>query len=475
MEENRLFVVAGAGPSGSLAALNLAQRGYNVELLEKRDDFRGSDGSYAGRSINLALSARGRSALRRVGLEEEVMRNAIPMFGRYMHGQDGRCWFQPYGQPHEYILSVGREDVNRIILNAAEMTGKVHTRFGTQCNRVRFVTGEDGAICTEMSIQSDGKVEVLHPEAIIGADGAYSSVRSAIQRRKGTNFSQQYLDHGYKELSMPPNASGDYALRGDVLHIWPRGEFMLIALPNLDRTFTVTLFLPWSKGKYCFDNLKTSEQIVKFFADIFPDTIPLIPNLVEEFDNNPAGHLATLRVDPWNYANTVLVGDAAHAVVPFYGQGMNASLQDVEVLFDIIDKRNALQDKSPAGALEDAFEEYSRVHRADGNAVADLSYSNYVEMRDRVTSMAFLARKRVELVLNRLFPSRFIPLYSMVSFTTIPYHQVVERDERQRKVVDRVLYATPLIAGAVAAMIVAASFVPRLSNSVNPASIIAKL
>lgn len=399
--------VAGAGLAGSLMATMLAHDGYDVTVYERRTDPRPNP-EEGGRSINLALSHRGIRALDEVGITEAVLETTVPMRGRLMHGIAGEQAFQPYGtDASQAILSVSRAGLNRMLLDAAE-EGGARLRFGARVRDLRI---------DEASLALEGGETARH-DFIIGADGAYSAVRARMQRRAGFDYSQSYLAHGYKELSMPALADGRHALEREALHIWPRGGYMMIALPNADGTYTCTLFWPM-EGPVSFAAVQTPKQIEALFAAQFPDVPVLIPDLVDQYLNNPTGSLVTVRCGPWHHGDKVLlIGDAAHAVVPFYGQGMNASFEDCRLLREQMSS-------SPSRA--DAFEAFSRSRRIDTDALADLAIDNYITMRDRVASRAFLVGRAAGRVAHRVLPSVFVPLYTLVTFTSVPYAEAQQR------------------------------------------------
>ncbi|MFE0151739.1 FAD-dependent oxidoreductase [Nonomuraea sp. NPDC059007] len=389
--------VVGAGLVGCLLACFLARRGHRVTVYERRPDPR-VEGADRGRSINLAISERGIDALRRLGLEGEVLARAIPMPGRMMHAVDGSLTFQPYSAAGTHAInSISRADLNHKLLDAAEKHDGVTVTFGHR-------------------VEAD-----LPPGAVvIGADGAHSAVRAKLRALPGVDFSQSYLDYGYKELSIPPR-DGDWAMEPGALHIWPRGRSMMIALPNPDRSFTCTLFWPHET----FARLRTAEQIEAYFAGHYPDAH--LPALVSGFRANPVGHLVTMRCAPWHArvgGSTVgLIGDAAHAIVPFYGQGANCGFEDCVELDRCLDETG---DDFPA-----ALDRFER-RRADTDVIARLALDNFVEMRDKVGSKAFLAGKRLEHALERALPGRYVSRYELVSFSTTPYSQVERRVARQR-------------------------------------------
>ena len=413
------WAVAGAGLAGAMMAAYLADSGRRVSVYERRPDPRDL-AEEGGRSINLALSHRGLRALDGIGIAEVAQRITIPMRGRLMHGLDGKLTMQPYGsRADEVILSISRAGLNRILLDRAEELG-ASLHFD---HRVRDVDVEAGALDVE---RPDGtRVRVEH-EAIIGADGAYSAVRARLQKRSGFDYTQRYLTHGYKELSMPPR-DGAFAMDAHALHIWPRGGFMMIALPNLDASYTCTLFWPL-EGPNGFSDVQGDDRVLRFFNTHFPDVPDRIPDLTEQYRANPIGSLLTIRCHPWNAGRTILIGDAAHAVVPFYGQGMNASFEDCRLLMQEIER---------AGSPAEAFARFQTEREPDTDALADLAIHNYTVMRDRVASRGFLLGKAAGRLAHRLMPGRFTPLYTMVTFTSMPYAEARDAWLRQRRLARR--------------------------------------
>jgi kynurenine 3-monooxygenase len=397
---SKRIAIVGAGLAGPLLACYLARDGFDVTVYERRSDPRIA-GFSGGRSINLALSARGIDALNRIGLADQVLKSVIPMRGRMLHEPDGKLAFQYYSSNHtDAINSVSRAHLNLILVNAAAKHLNVKLLFDHRCHGVELerehptVTFENG--------------QTIETDLVIGADGAYSAVRQQMQKREGFDYSQSYLEHGYKELTIPPKADGDFAMEPHALHIWPRRAFMMIALPNQDRSFTCTCFWPFS----AFESLDADEKIISFFNEHFRDAVPLMPTLTEDFRRNPVGSLVTIRCSPFHYMDkAVLVGDAAHAIVPFYGQGMNCAFEDCV----------ALSDALRAQLRGNPLEVYSRARKPHTDAIADMALDNFIEMRDHTASRWFLLNKKLSHALHRLFPNQFVPLYNLVSFTTVPY------------------------------------------------------
>jgi kynurenine 3-monooxygenase len=407
------ITLVGAGLAGSLLAIFLARRGYRVTLLERRLDPRRT-GTSAGRSINLALANRGIAALEEVGVMESLRSALIPMAGRMLHDEEGRLKLVPYGnKPHEVIYSVSREGLNNLLLDAAEATGRVSIRFGVTVTDVDF---------------ANRKVRGTPYDVLIGTDGSASAVRAAILERTRGRLDEEPLGHSYKELSIPPAPGGSFRMEKNALHIWPRGEYMLIALPNVDGSFTVTLFLP-NEGDESFQALTMPEAVRSLFGRRFADAIPLMPDFVEGFFANPTGHLETIRCAPWSFEDHALVlGDAAHAIVPFHGQGMNAAFEDCSA-FD-----QCLTD--PGRPWNEVFAEFENRRRPNTDAIADMALENYVEMRSTVREPKFQLKKDLSFRLEERHSGRFIPRYSMVMFHTIPYAEAKRRGAIQERILD---------------------------------------
>lgn len=414
MNKKDKILIIGAGLSGSLLALRLAQKGYQVDLRESRQDLRTTDIS-AGKSINLAFSDRGIKALTLAGVIDKVMELCIPMKGRLIHDIDGTTFLSPYsGRGNKHINSISRGELNGLLLDEANKFDNINVSFENECIDVNLKEN----IATFKTINGEEKVKAAF---IFGSDGAGSSLRKSMfsQREILFSFSQQWLKHGYKELSFPATKNGGFVTEKNALHIWPRGTYMLIALPNLDGSFTVTLFLPLEGEKYSFAELNTSEKITNFFKEQFPDALTLMPNLIEEFNENPTGSLGTIKCSPYSYkGKTLLIGDAAHAVVPFYGQGMNASFEDVTVLFNYIDKYE--------GDWNKIVTEYEKERKKDADAIGDLAVENYFEMRDHVSNDLFKQKRALEMKLEDEYPDSYFSKYSMVTFNNaIPYSQAL--------------------------------------------------
>jgi len=413
----------GAGLAGSLLAIDLARRGHRVTIHERRPDPRkGLDP--AGRSINLALANRGIHALERAGLMDRIGPAMIPMAGRMLHDEDGRLQLVPYGnKPHEVIHSVSRGGLNSLLMDAAVATGRVSIRFGHAVCGVDFAN-------RKLRVRS-GENQTIHefPYAVlVGTDGSASAVRTAILEKTGGQFEEAPLGHGYKELSIPAGPGGRFRMDENALHIWPRGEYMLIALPNADGSFTATLFLP-NQGEESFDALRTTADVRRLFAERFADAIPLMPRLVEDFFRNPTGHLETIRCRPWFFEDqALLLGDAAHAIVPFHGQGANAAFEDCEALDERLDAKDQ--------TWEQIFSAFESLRRPDADAIAAMALENYVEMRSTVREPLFQLKKEISFLLEERHPRRFVPRYSMVMFHRIPYAEAQRLGAIQAGILD---------------------------------------
>ncbi len=424
MASSKHAVVVGAGLVGALWTIFLARRGYRVEVYERRPDMR-KVGYSGGRSINLAMSARGWAAVEKAGIRERIERVAIPMPGRMMHDLDGRLTFQPYGKEGEAIYSVSRGGLNLELLNIADAYDNVEFHFEHRCTDVDL----ERPLLYFEDLRS-GTYKTVETPLIFAADGAFSAVRYALQRTDRFNYAQQYIEHGYKELIIPAGANGCYRMEPHALHIWPRKQFMLIALPNADGSFTCTLFLPF-EGELSFEPLTTDEAVLDFFERFFPDAVPLMPTLLEDFRRNPTSSLVTTRCYPWHWQGRILlIGDAAHAIVPFYGQGMNAGFEDCTLLDQMYDAYE--------GDWSRILPAFSAQRKKDGDAILELAMRNFVEMRDLVADPKFLLRKKIAARLHERYPE-FLPVYSMVSFSNIPYHVALREDDLQNELFERIL------------------------------------
>lgn len=427
IKDKKNVVIAGAGLVGSLWACYMAKRGHNVHVFERRADMRKEEMS-AGRSINLAMSTRGWNALKKIGMEAELLQMAIPMHGRMIHQEDGTQDFQAYGKEGQYIYSISRGELNKALMNKADENDHINFHFNHKCTKIDYKN-------SVVHVQGAHDQGTFNADLVFGTDGAFSKVRYQMQKTPLFNYSQHYLEHGYKELSIPANEDGTHKLDKNALHIWPRESFMLIALPNLDGSFTVTLFLQF-KGKTSFENLNTEAEIMAFFKKYFPTTLEHLPTLLEDFKENPTSSLVTVKCSPWHHQNTCLMGDAAHAIVPFYGQGMNAGFEDCFVLDELIDK-NEDADWSTI------FEAYSSTHAQNGHAIADLALRHFIEMRDDTADDEFLLRKKLELYLMENYPGKYHSQYQMVTFSNTPYAQALKIGDEQTAFAEKLLEKFP--------------------------------
>src|SRR5437762_11157473 len=427
------FVLIGSGLAGGLLAAYLGRRGYEVDLYERRADPREGN-MVGGRSINLALSTRGIHALEQIGIADEVLKRAIPMRGRMIHptAAGSAPIFAPYDvDPNKHINSIGRAALNTTVIEAAQRYPNVHVKFNHKCTDVDI----DSPTAHLLNNASPARTSTTQPiaasgDAVIGVDGAFSAVRQSMQLKIDKfEYDESYLAHGYKELTIPPGRDGSWRMEKEALHIWPRKSFMMIALPNPDGSFTCTLFWEF-EGPRSFATTKTDDDVRRFFEEEFSDAVTLMPNLLDDFKNNPTGSLVTIRCAPWFYQDKVcLVGDAAHAVVPFYGQGMNAAFEDCVVLNECL-----------AEFPEDrhrAFKEYFDRRKVNADALADLALENFIEMRDKTASKTFRAKKKLDHLLEGFLSGIYLPLYTMVTFTRIPYANAARRARLQ----DRIVYA----------------------------------
>jgi kynurenine 3-monooxygenase len=426
MSKKENILIIGAGLCGSLLALRLGQRGYNVRVIEIRPDLRKEDIS-AGRSINLAFSDRGIKAMRMVGIEDKVEPLCIPMNGRMIHDTAGNTFLSNYsGRSYEYINSISRGQLTALLMDEAEALNNVTIEFNKKCNKVDF----ENNIATFKDYIT--KEEITHKaDVIFGTDGAGSALRKSyyLEKKFLFSFSQDYLTHGYKELSILPTEKGEFKAYKNALHIWPRGDFMLIALPNLDSSFTVTLFLSFDEGEYNFNNLTNPEIVTEFFQKEFTDALELMPNLIEDFFQNPTSPLGTVKCSPWHYkGNTMLMGDAAHAIVPFYGQGMNASFEDVVEFDKFLDNHK--------GNWETTFKAYEISRKKDTDAIADLAIDNFFEMKDHVANPIFKEKRKLEMAFEKNFPEEYSSKYSLVTFNEhIGYREAMLKGRAQDKAI----------------------------------------
>ena len=419
-------IIIGAGLVGSLLSIYLSRRGYKVKIYERRADMRKEDIA-AGRSINLALSDRGIKALQEVGLMDEIRKICIPMHGRYLHNADGSTAFQPYGKEGQFINSVSRGELNKKLMDLAEEQG-AEIIFNEMCKGINWQKEEISFENTHNHQQQNTNFKLC-----FGSDGAYSAARlSHHLQHDRFQYQQYYIDFGYKELNIPADESGNFRMEKNALHIWPRGNFMLIALPNIDGSFTCTLFFPFD-GDPSFASLDTKEKVRSFFEKTFTDAAQLMPTLEEDFFSNPTSSLVTVKCFPWIREDKfALIGDAAHAIVPFFGQGMNCGFEDCSVLNGLIDKHR----EDWAAILP----EYQALRKPDGDAIADLALNNFVEMRDKVADPKFLLQKKIEAAFSRKYPEKWIPAYAQVTFSPhIRYSNALINGQKQEAIMKMVM------------------------------------
>ncbi|MEJ7626151.1 MAG: NAD(P)/FAD-dependent oxidoreductase [Ferruginibacter sp.] len=418
--EKKISII-GAGLVGSLLSIYLAKRGYKISVFERRADMRLAD-TVAGRSINLALSDRGIKALEEVGIMEEIRKIAIPMHGREMHSTDGNTTYQPYGQKGQFINSVSRAQLNMKLMDLAEEKG-VAIFFEKKLQHINWQKNE--------LVFEDGQSEIS--DIIFGSDGAYSAARLTHQLQSDRfQYDQFYIDFGYKELNIPADKNGSFLLKENALHIWPRKNYMLIALPNTDGSFTCTLFFPF-EGNPSFESLDTKEKVREFFNETFSDVSAFMPNLEKDFFDNPTGSLVTIKCYPWIRKDQFsLIGDAAHAIVPFFGQGMNCGFEDCSVLNSLIDKY--------AENWEHILKEFQQLRKPDADAIAELALNNFVEMRDKVADKQFLLQKKIEAEFSSKHPDKWTPAYGMVTFSPhIRYSEAKEIGSKQQSIMDKIM------------------------------------
>jgi kynurenine 3-monooxygenase len=419
--------VVGAGLIGGLWALMLAQRGFKVTLYDRRPDPRkaGVDG---GRSINLALSDRGWRAMEKAGVADEVRKIALPVKGRMMHDLNGNRTFQQYGNDSQFIYSVSRSGLNMLLVEEAEKHPSVEVLFDHPCSGYSLNT-------TGVDLHFKGMDSINH-DRVFGTDGVYSAVRGAMMKNDRFDYTQKYLPHGYKEILMLPTDDGDYRIENNGLHIWPRGEFMFMALPNPGGSFTCTLFAPF-EGPESFENIKTDEDVTAFYKKYFPDALDMLPNLIEDWNLNPVSSMCTVKCYPWNDRSRVaLLGDSAHAIVPFYGQGMNCGFEDCTILSELLDSL-------PANPSDEQWEQmlskYSALRKPAADAILDLALHNYIVMRDKSGDSLYQLQKKIESRIAKAHPDKWKPLYSLVTFTHTPYNEAWDRGELQQAVMNVVM------------------------------------
>ncbi|WP_338410011.1 NAD(P)/FAD-dependent oxidoreductase [uncultured Flavobacterium sp.] len=423
MQTPKKIAIVGAGLVGSLLAIYLRKAGHSVHVYDRSPDIRNIQ--FSGRSINLAMSNRGWKALEIIGIAQEIKKIGIPMDKRAIHTVDQDLNFQKYGKDNEAIFSLSRGILNRKMIDLAEANGvefffeqKV---WDVSLSEAILHVGED----------EKGEWKKHKFDMIFGSDGAFSRVRHRMQRQSMFNYSQEFLDIGYKELNIPANADGSHKLDKNSLHIWPRGNFMLIALPNIDGSFTCTLFMPL-KGENSFEQLNNEEVLVAFFAKHFPSTTEVIPDLSKDFFKNPKSYLVTMKCFPWTHNDTVaLIGDACHAIVPFYGQGMNVGFEDITVLNELMQQYG--------DDWQTIFTEYENLRKPNADAIAELSYRNFIEMSTKTADAHFLLQKKIEKWFSDKHPEKWIPLYSRVTFSHQPYAEALAVGDRQNEIMADIL------------------------------------
>lgn len=423
LTKDKDVAIAGAGLVGTLLGIYLKKKDYKVTIFDRSADIRKV--KFSGRSINLAMSTRGWNALDRVGIGNAIRKIAIPMDKRAIHLKDGSLTFQPYGINGEAIYSISRSGLNRLMVDLAEKEG-VNFEFNQKIWDVNLDTAT-----LYIGENEHGPFEQKTFDMVLGADGAFSRIRHRMQRQNRFDYSQYFLNIGYKELTIPANSDGSHKIDSNSFHIWPRGEFMLIALSNDDGSFTCTLFMPF-EGENSFEKIDTEEKLSIFFNEYFSDTKDLIPNLQHDYFTNPTSSLVTMQCYPWTYKDKVaLIGDSAHAIVPFYGQGMNAGFEDITALSDLLDKF--------PDDIQMVFEKYQEIRKPNADAIAELSYRNFIEMSTKTADADFLLQKKIEAWFTKLHPEKWLPLYDRVTFSLNPYEDALAIGDSQKMVMDEVM------------------------------------
>lgn len=417
------IAIVGSGLVGSLLAIYLRKSGHKVTVFDRRPDIRTI--TFSGRSINLAMSNRGWKALQKVGIEDEIRKIAIPLYQRAMHVIGKPLYFQKYGKEGEAVWSTSRGVLNRKMIDLAEAAG-VDFRFN---EKVWDVNLPDAKLYTGET--EKGAWNEYDFDLIFGCDGAFSRVRHKMQRHSRFNYSQKFIDVGYKELTILPNEDGSHKMDNHSFHIWPREKFMLIAMPNLDGSFTCTLFLPF-EGEVSFERITTKEKAKTFFSTYFPNVLPDLENVIEDFFKNPTSAMVTTKCFPWTYWDKVaLVGDSAHAIVPFFGQGMNAGFEDIHVLSELMEEHG--------DAWETIFTKYQEMRKPNADAIAELSYRNFMEMSSKTADPKFLLQKKIEKRFAEKYPDKWIPVYSRVTFSDRPYTEALAIGDAQEKIMQEVM------------------------------------
>ncbi len=423
MQNPQKIAVVGSGLVGTLLAIYLKRQGHTVHVYDRSPDIRTVE--FSGRSINLVMSTRGWKAMEDVGLDDEIRKIGIPVDKRAIHLKDGKLNYQYYGKDGEAIFSLSRGVLNRRMIDLAEAEGVVFY-FN---HKIWDVTLADATL--HIGDSERGEWTELKYDKVFGADGAFSRIRHRMQRQSMFDYSQEFMKIGYKELHIPANADGTHKVDKNSLHIWPRGNFMLMALPNLDGSFTCTLFMPF-EGENSFEQLKDKETLVSFFAQYFPDTAAVIPDLVEDFFKNPTSYLVMMKCYPWTFEDKVaLIGDAAHAIVPFYGQGMNAGFEDITILSEMISKYGE--------DWKTIFSEYQKSRKPNADAIAELSRRNFIEMSTKTADENFLLQKKIEKWFSDKHPDKWLPLYSRVTFSLHPYSEALALGDLQNQIMEEVM------------------------------------
>jgi kynurenine 3-monooxygenase len=436
LKSDKKYAVVGGGLVGALLAVVLAKKGHRIDVLERRDDIRVNH-LQGGRSINLALSYRGLKALAMIGLEEEVKKMCIPMVGRAVHDTEGNVRIMSYGTAGQAINSISRDGLNQLLLNEADKYDNVQMFFNERCDHIDLYKNE-----ITLKNEHSGIIERRHYDVFFGTDGAFSAARLSLQKTDRFNFTynQSYLDHGYKELTIPPAPGEGWLLEKNALHIWPRKSFMMIALPNMDGSFTCTLFFAL-KGEESFEKLKSESDVTRFFEKYFPDALPLMPTLLRDFFHNPTSSLTTIKCTPWYLEDKMtLMGDAAHAIVPFYGQGMNCGFEDCVEMDRLISRYE--------DDWKTIFKEFDHARKPNSDAIADLAIRNFVEMRDLVADPDFILKNAIDKTIGKLFPEKWTPLYTMVSFTDTPYAEAKQKGEAHDSILNRIVQQEGIEIGA---------------------------
>ena len=415
------ITIIGGGLAGSLAAIYMAKRGFEINLFERRPDMRKTN-TYQGKSINLGLSTRGLHALEKIGLDKEILADAIPMYGRMMHSKTGELSYHPYGKAGQAINSVSRGRLNQKLIELADAFPNITIYFNSKCIDV------DVNKTTAVFELEDGSHKTITSDRILGTDGAFAATRSKLQTSERFNYSQSYLHVGYKELEIPEGDNGKFMMEKNALHIWPRGSFMMIALPNPAGDFTCTLFMPFE----LFESIKTKDDVAKFFNEEFADAVPMMPTLLDDYMKNPTSNLVTVRCYPWVKEDKLaLAGDAAHAVVPFYGQGMNCSFEDIVVLDNMIEKYG--------NDWNTIFDEYQKERKPNADAIADLAIQNYYEMADKVGDKHFLHKKHIEHDLTELYPDKFKSQYELTTFSLSGYKYALDMGKKNDALLEKII------------------------------------